>query len=93
MKKIVFLFLFNLTIISHCSFAQDAKEVVRKTDEKAKGKTSITNMTVQIIRPIWSREMSIKTWTKGNDLVLIYITAPAKEKGVVFLKRYKEIWN
>lgn len=65
MKKIVFLFLFNLTIISHCSFDQDAKEVVRKTDEKA----------------------------KGNDLVLIYITAPAKEKGVVFLKRYKEIWN
>lgn len=50
-------------------------------------------MTVQIIRPTCSREMSIKTWTKGNDLVLIYVTAPAKKKGVVFLKRYKEIWN
>ena len=93
MIRIVFLLFFNLWILSSPSFAQNAKEIVRKTDEKAKGKTSIANKTVQIIRPTWSREMSIKTWTKGNDLVLIYVMAPAKEKGVVYLKRFKEIWN
>jgi len=93
MIRIVFLLFINLSLLNSPSFAQSAKEIVRKTDEKAKGKTSIATMTVQIIRPTWSREMSIKTWTKGNDLVLIYVTAPAKEKGVVYLKRFKEIWN
>jgi outer membrane lipoprotein-sorting protein len=37
--------------------------------------------------------MSVKTWTKGNDLVMIQVTAPARDKGVVYLKRKKEVWN
>ena len=35
----------------------------------------------------------MKNWTLGNDYSLVYITAPAKEKGQVFLKRQKEMWN
>jgi outer membrane lipoprotein-sorting protein len=35
----------------------------------------------------------MKSWTLGNHYSLIYITAPAKEKGQVFLKRNKEMWN
>jgi len=35
----------------------------------------------------------MKSWSKGDDYFLIYITAPAKEKGQVFLKRQKEMWN
>lgn len=74
-------------------FAQDAKEIVRKADERLRGVTSQAVMVIQIVRPSWSREMSMKTWSKGNDLSLILITAPAKEKGTVFLKRKKEVWN
>jgi len=46
-----------------------------------------------IERPTWSREISMKNWTLGNDYSMIYITAPAKEKGQVFLKRKNEMWN
>ena len=92
MKKIFFLFFFHLFIIPF-AFAQEAKEVVKKADEKAKGKTSVASITIQTIRPGWTREMSVKGWTKGNDLTLILVLAPAKEKGVVFLKRKKEVWN
>lgn len=74
-------------------YTQEAKEIVKIADEKAKGKTSIANITIQTIRPKWSREMSVKAWTKGNDLTLILVLAPVKEKGVVFLKRGKEVWN
>jgi outer membrane lipoprotein-sorting protein len=75
------------------SMAQDARDVIKKADDKAKGKSSQAIMTIQIIRPSWTREMSLKTWSKGNDLALILITAPVKDKGIVYLKRKKEVWN
>ena len=92
MKKILLLLFFHF-IVPFSAFTQEAKDVVKKADEKAKGKTSIANITIQTIRPTWSREMTVKGWTKGNDLSLILVLAPAKEKGVVFLKRKKEVWN
>ena len=48
---------------------------------------------MQIIRPKWERTLSFKAWAKGTKYSLIYIIAPAKEKGQVFLKRDKEMWN
>lgn len=75
--------------------AQDIniEEIVRKADEKFRGTSSIGELTMIIERPSWSRTVSMKNWTLGNDYSLIYITAPAKEKGQVFLKRDKEMWN
>lgn len=70
-----------------------AYEIVRKMDEKVKGKTTHADITVKIIRPKWDREMTLKLWTKGSDYSMIYVTAPVKEKGNAFLKRNKEVWN
>ena len=76
-----------------CVFSQDAREIVKKADDRAKGKSSYANMTIQIVRQNWSREMSMKVWTKGNDLSMILVTSPVKDKGIVYLKRKKEVWN
>lgn len=92
MKKKIFIVFFQIAMLSF-AFSQEAKDIVKKADEKAKGKTSIAAITIQTIRPGWTREMSVKGWTKGNDLTLILVLAPAKEKGVVYLKRKKEVWN
>ena len=70
-----------------------AKEIVKKADEKYKGKTSIGEMTMTVIRPTWKRTMTMKDWSKGDDFALILVTKPAREKGTAFLKRGKEIWN
>ncbi|MNK12584.1 hypothetical protein D3C87_306520 [compost metagenome] len=75
------------------SFSQDAKEIVRKADEKMRGTTMQAEMVIRTIRPTWSREMQCKTWSKGIDLAMILITSPARDKGIVFLKRKKEVWN
>ena len=88
-----FLLLFPLLFIFRIISAQDARDIVKRADEKARGKTSASMITIQTIRPGWTREMTVKSWTKGNDYVVILVTAPAKEKGVVFLKRDKEVWN
>ena len=37
--------------------------------------------------------MKMRSWSKGTDYSLIIIDAPSKDKGTVFLKRKKEIWN
>lgn len=75
--------------------AQDltAKEIVVKADAKVRGETSQGAMKMTIIRPTWTREMSMKSWSKGTDYSLILVTAPARDKGTATLKRDKEIWN
>ena len=72
----------------------DPKEIIRTADEKFNGeKTSISTMSMTIVRPTWERTIQFKNWTSGRDYALTLITAPAKEKGQTFLKRQNEMWN
>jgi outer membrane lipoprotein-sorting protein len=89
-SKILFLIMMLGTFISN---AQDITEIVKKADEKFRGTSSEGEFTMIIQRPTWSREVTMKNWTLGNEYSMIYITAPAKEKGQVFLKRHNEMWN
>lgn len=89
-SKIITLVLISIVFAVN---AQDLKEIVKQADEKFRGTSSIGELTMIIERPSWSRTVSMKNWTMGNDYSLIYITAPAKEKGQVFLKREREMWN
>lgn len=73
--------------------AQEAREIVRKSDEHVRGTTSLAEMSICTTRPKWTRTLELKAWTKGTDFALILIQNPAKEKGTVFLKRKKEVWN
>jgi len=91
--KIKLLFLLISLILPFLTWGQDIDEIIRKADEKMRGTSSMGEFTMIIERPTWSREISMKNWTLGNDYSLVYITAPAKEKGQVFLKRQKEMWN
>ncbi len=88
-KILTIILLFTAAMAS----AQNAKEIVQKADEKFRGKSSRGEMTMIIERPTWNRTVSMKSWSLGNEYSLIYITAPAKEKGQVFLKREQEMWN
>jgi len=76
--------------------AQDmsAKDIVMEAEDKWQGeKSSISTMTMKIIRPTWERTIEMKNWTKGRDFALTLITAPASEKGQTFLKRYNDMWH
>lgn len=85
------LLLFHLTaFVSH---AQTAREIVQKADEKMRGTTSQAEITIKTVRPSWSREMTVRTWMKGTALAMILVQSPAKDKGIVYLKRKQEVWN
>lgn len=79
--------------ISSSVFAKSATEIVTLSDKQMRGDSSYTVATMNIIRPDWTRSMSMKSWTKGQDLSLVLVTSPAKDKGSASLKRQKEMWN
>jgi len=70
-----------------------AKEVITKADNKLRGTSNESTMTMKIVRPTWERSVSFKSWEKDRKFSLTLITAPAKEKGQTFLKRDTEMWN
>lgn len=75
------------------SYTQDATQIVENAQNYLKGESSRAEMKMEIIRPSWTREMQFRSWTKGTDLQLILLTAPARDKGTAFLKRGRELWN
>ncbi|MGR5170037.1 outer membrane lipoprotein-sorting protein [Vibrio owensii] len=79
--------------ISFTAVAESAFDIVQKSDEAMRGDSSYTESTMEIIRPDWTRSMTMKSWTKGTDLSLVLVTAPAKDKGSASLKRQREMWN
>jgi len=76
-----------------CQEKLTAKEIIIKADENMRGKSSRGQMTMTIVRPKWSRTVTMKSWSLGTDYAMVYITAPVKDKGQVFLKRGTEMWN
>lgn len=82
------------TVWSLAVVAQDATEIVQKADQKFNGeKSSYSEMTMTIVRPKYTRNISFKNWTEGTKLAMTLITAPAQDKGQSFLKNGNNMWN
>ncbi len=86
---LILIFCLNTLSVS----AQDATEIIRKADEKMQGEDGYAEMVMKIVRPDWSREITMKSWAKDQDYSLTLITGPARDKGTAFLKRNREMWN
>lgn len=91
--SVIFAVVILFVISPQTAMAQDATEIVKKADEKMRGKSSRAEMTMKIVRPTWERSVSMKAWSLGEDYSLILITAPARDKGAAYLKRQNEIWH
>ncbi len=93
-RLFLLLVLFTFSSVVKVSAQQlSAKEIIKKSDDKNRGLTSQGIMNMTIVRPDWSRTVSMKSWQKGNAYALILITSPAKDKGQVFLKIKTDMWN
>lgn len=87
---------FLVILLSNASLSAQtvtAQTIIDKADQLMRGTSNYSEMTMTIQRPKWKRELKLKGWAKGTEFSLLYITYPAKEKGQVFLKRDKEMWN
>ncbi|EGR0211995.1 outer membrane lipoprotein-sorting protein [Vibrio parahaemolyticus] len=88
-KAVAVLFFLLFTSLS---YAESAFDIVQKSDQAMRGKSSYSEATMEIVRPDWTRSMTMKSWTKGTELSLVLVTAPAKDKGSASLKRHREMW-
>ena len=88
---LIFLVLSSCSVIAQSALT--AEEIIRKADEKVRGKTNQSEMRMEIIRPTWQRDLAFKGWGRGLDYSMTYITSPARDKGQVFMKRETEMWN
>ena len=73
--------------------AQTASEIIDMMEDAMRGESSYAEMTMTIERPRYTRDVSMKAWSLGNDYSLILVTAPARDEGTTYLKRENEIWN
>jgi len=92
MKYLTLAVLLLLPVFLSC---QDltAEQIIQRSEDNLRGGNSYAEMKMTIVRPTWSRETSMESWSKGNDLALILITGPARDAGIAYLKRDNEIWN
>ena len=93
MFKSIFYSIIISTLIYFSSFAQDAKEFIKKADQLMRASSSYAEFKMEIIKTDWSRTYGMKSWALEPDYALIYVTEPARDKGTVTLKRKKEVWN
>ncbi len=88
-----FLLLLLVTWIASDAGAQDPREIIRRMDENMRGDANYSEMSMEVVRPRYTREVTMRSWSLGQDYALIYVTAPARDAGTAFLKRGNEIWN
>ena len=95
-RLLALLFFSGLILSGGVGFSQEemsAKQIIARADKNMEGDSSISTMSMSIIRPTWKRTLEFKNWVKGSEFALTLVTAPAKEKDMTFLKRGNDMWN
>jgi len=70
-----------------------AEQILKKAEAKLTSSTMIVDLDITIKRPKWTKNMSLKTWSKGSGYALAYVTGPDKDKGTVYLKSGNDVYN
>ncbi len=71
----------------------DPLEIINKVQDLYRGDSSHGTATMEIVTEHWSREVTIESWSLGEDHSLMRILAPAKEAGSATLMADDDIWN
>ena len=88
MEKMLLLLLLACEILT----AQDALEIVRKSENLLKGISSKGRFRMTVETPDFTRTTEMEAWWIGNDKALIVITSPKRESGNKTLKVNNELW-
>tara|TARA_R110002096_G_scaffold5508_3_gene25715 strand:+ start:2608 stop:3360 length:753 start_codon:yes stop_codon:yes gene_type:complete len=71
----------------------DAQALVRAAIDHWRGVSSYTEMTMVIHRSDWERSMTMSAWTKGQDLSLVRVLEPKKDRGNGTLMNDNSMWS
>ncbi|HZW58888.1 MAG TPA: outer membrane lipoprotein-sorting protein [Woeseiaceae bacterium] len=71
----------------------DARDIVRSAIDHWRGVSSVSDMTMTIHRSDWQRSMSMRAWTRGDELTLVRVTAPPRDRGNGTLTDGDNMWT
>ncbi len=71
----------------------DPTLIIDRMVDAMRGDSSYAEMTMRIERPRFTREVAMRSWAKGRNASLVLITAPARDRGTVYLMRDNDIWT
>ncbi|MBR9976781.1 MAG: outer membrane lipoprotein-sorting protein, partial [Bacteroidetes bacterium] len=91
MIRFVFL---SLLLIPAITFAQDADDIIARSEGLLRGETSRGTYEMKVVTPEYTRTMKMEYWwDEKGDRTLVRTIAPKKEKGNKWLKIGNEMWN
>ena len=67
--------------------------VIKHLDELYRSQSSHARMTMTVVRPRITRELTLESWSKGEDRALVVIRAPAREAGTATLRTVDGLWS
>lgn len=68
-------------------------EVIDHLDELYRAGSSHAIMTMTVVRERGTRELTIESWSMGDDEALMVIRSPAREAGTATLRTEEGLWN
>ncbi|MFC1482637.1 outer membrane lipoprotein-sorting protein [Candidatus Margulisiibacteriota bacterium] len=92
MKKFIITLLIYM-LFSTATYSLTVTEILQKSDDIMRGKTSISELEMIVKTKRWTRTVKMKTWSKGTKKSFIKITYPSRDKGITFLKLDTEMWQ
>jgi outer membrane lipoprotein-sorting protein len=89
-----------LLVLMACLFSSlanaetpDPRDLIKQAMDHWRGQSSYSEMTMTIHRPDWQREMSIRSWTKGDKTSLVRVILPKKDAGNGTLTKDNNMWT
>ena len=69
------------------------KEVMNHLDDLYRAKSSHATMKMKIVTEFFDRELTLESWSKGDDEALVVVRAPARESGTATLRSKDGLWS
>ncbi len=97
---VIFLALIFSFLFFPAAFAQvsvddiKAHDLIERMIHKLRGHMNISEYTMTVQRPAWTRTVKIKIWDdRSHQRVFLRILEPAKDRGISFLRIHYNLWN
>ena len=71
----------------------DPKIILNNVDDIYRSNASHGILTLSVKTSNWQRSLTLEQWSKGNDMHLLKVLKPKKEKNLATLRVDKNVWN
>ena len=93
--RLIIIFLLFKIFFSTYAIASDLDPeiILNNVDDIYRSNASHGILTLAVTTSNWQRSLTLEQWSKGNDMHLLKVLKPKKEKNLATLRVDKNVWN